>query len=102
MVHADDAGRHGLALAELLEGEHAACAEIDPQSTLGGLELELDRAVLDAKPAARQPAQPERLTVLCRHRLAVLPAELEQCRLLGIEPGAGDRLDLGLFDRRRR
>ena len=64
-------GRHGLALAELLEAEHAARAEIDLQRALCRLQHELERAALGAEPAAGAAAQREGQAVLRHDRLAV-------------------------------
>ena len=99
-VGAGDRRRHGLALAELLERQHAAGAEVDAQRVLAGLEHELERAALGAEPAAGPAAQHEGHAVLGHDGLAVLPRQVEQRGLVGVEPGAGDRLDLGLGDRR--
>ena len=96
-VAAGDRRRHGLAPAELLEGEHAASAEIDPhRSFLARLQGELERAALGGQPAVGAAAQREGHAVLGHRRLAVAPRQIEQRRLVGIEPGAGQRLDLGL------
>ena len=98
-VGAGDRRRHGLAPAELLEGEHAAGAEIDPQRVpCAGLQREFERAALGRQPAVGAAAQREGQAVLRHRRLAVAPRQVEQRRLLGVEPGAGERLDLGLGD----
>jgi hypothetical protein len=66
------------------------------------LQHELERAALGAKPAPGAAAQREGQAVLRHGGLAVLPGKVEQRRLLDIEPGAGDRLDLGRSDRLER
>src|SRR5471032_1991270 len=103
MIGADDRGRYGLALAELLEGEHATGAKVDlERAGAAGLHQELERAAFGAEPSAGAATERKRQPVLGDDALAVAPRQVEQRRLLGVEPGAGKRLDLALGDRRQR
>ena len=102
-VGAGDRRRHRLALAELLEGEHAAGAEIDPERALrpGFSANSNEPRSAPNQPSARRPSA-NGMPFCVTDGLAVAPRQVEQRRLRGVEPGAGDRLDLGFGDRRQR